>query len=224
MCSGVGACRKNGGGTMCPSYMVTRDEKDTRPGAGPTPCGLVMSARSPPTASRADALDESLDLCLQCKACKTECPSNVDMAKLKAEYLHQKYKTRPGPDRFPADGPHPPYSEPGRLGDRAPGQLRPCGARPSGGFWRRWPGSTVGGSCRASNFDNLRRWFRRHTPDPRAGSRGTGRPDGRLLHHVQQPAGSADRRGPGPGGGPVTGSSWRAWSPAAAGRRSRRGC
>ena len=96
MCSGVGACRKNGGGTMCPSYMVTLDEKDTTRARANT-LRLVMSGAIPADGLASEALDEALDLCLQCKACKTECPSNVDMAKLKAEYLHQKYRTRPVP-------------------------------------------------------------------------------------------------------------------------------
>ena len=94
MCSGVGACRKNGGGTMCPSYMVTLDEKDTTRARANT-LRLVMSGAIPSDGLASEALDDAMDLCLQCKACKTECPSNVDMAKLKAEYLHQKYKTRP---------------------------------------------------------------------------------------------------------------------------------
>ena len=87
MCSGVGACRKVDSGTMCPSYMVTRDEEHSTRGRA-NALRLVMSGALPggntfdnPT------LHDALDLCLQCKACKTECPSNVDMAKLKAEVL-----------------------------------------------------------------------------------------------------------------------------------------
>ena len=93
MCSGVGACRKEGGGTMCPSYMVTRDEEHTTRGRA-NALRLVMSGALPADGLANETLHEALDLCLQCKACKSECPSNVDMAKLKAEFLHQLL---PGP-------------------------------------------------------------------------------------------------------------------------------
>ncbi len=96
LCSGVGACRKVDTGTMCPSYMITRDEDHTTRGRA-NALRLAMSGALPADGLASPALDAVLDLCLQCKACKTECPSNVDMAKLKAEYLHQKYRTRPVP-------------------------------------------------------------------------------------------------------------------------------
>ncbi|MGE3821062.1 MAG: FAD-binding and (Fe-S)-binding domain-containing protein, partial [Isosphaeraceae bacterium] len=95
MCSGVGACRKTTGGTMCPSYMVTRDEMHSTRGRA-NALRLVMTGELRDGWSN-DTLHEALDLCLQCKACKTECPSNVDMAKLKAEVLHQRYQGRPAP-------------------------------------------------------------------------------------------------------------------------------
>ena len=98
MCSGVGACRKTASGTMCPSYMVTRDEIHTTRGRA----NLLRLAMTGELPGQDDGLDnetlhEALDLCLQCKACKTECPSKVDMAKLKAEVLHQHYQNRPRP-------------------------------------------------------------------------------------------------------------------------------
>ncbi len=98
MCSGVGACRKTSGGTMCPSYMVTHDEMHTTRGRANL-LRLVMTGElaSGDGAFDNDVLHEALDLCLQCKACKTECPSKVDMAKLKAEVLHQHYQNRPHP-------------------------------------------------------------------------------------------------------------------------------
>src|SRR5262249_5204851 len=98
MCSGVGACRKTGGGTMCPSYMVTRDEMHTTRGRANL-LRLAMTGAIPSQDAGLDneSLLDALDLCLQCKACKTECPSKVDMAKLKAEVLHQHYEGRPRP-------------------------------------------------------------------------------------------------------------------------------
>ena len=96
LCSGVGACRKPTGGTMCPSYMVTRDEMHTTRGRA-NALRLVMSGAWPADGFDDPTLHEALDLCLQCKACKTECPSNVDMAKLKAEVLYQTFRGKPAP-------------------------------------------------------------------------------------------------------------------------------
>jgi FAD/FMN-containing dehydrogenase/Fe-S oxidoreductase len=97
-CSGIGACRKTSSGTMCPSYMVTRDELHTTRGRANL-LRLAMSGglRFHDGLFDDQTLQESLDLCLQCKACKSECPSKVDMAKLKSEVLYQHYhgQTRP---------------------------------------------------------------------------------------------------------------------------------
>src|SRR5207253_3979954 len=73
MCSGVGACRKTAGGTMCPSYMVTRDEMHTTRGRANL-LRLAMTGALPSQDGGLDneTLHEALDLCLQCKACKTE--------------------------------------------------------------------------------------------------------------------------------------------------------
>jgi FAD/FMN-containing dehydrogenase/Fe-S oxidoreductase len=98
LCSGVGVCRKTDVGTMCPSYMVTRDEEHTTRGRA-NALRLVLTGELTDGFANA-TLSEAIDLCLQCKACKSECPSNVDMAKLKAESLHQLYKSSHVP--FPA--------------------------------------------------------------------------------------------------------------------------
>lgn len=86
MCNGNGECRKLTGGTMCPSYMVTRDEKHSTRGRA-NALRAVISGRIPREAFTSQSMYDALDLCLECKACKTECPSNVDMAKLKYEFL-----------------------------------------------------------------------------------------------------------------------------------------
>ncbi|MCL7987557.1 FAD-binding protein [Sphingobacterium sp. lm-10] len=91
-CSGSGDCRKTevSGGTMCPSFMATRDEKDTtRARANILRQFLTSSAQKNRFAHQ--EIKEVMDLCLSCKACKTECPSQVDMAKMKAEFLQQYY-------------------------------------------------------------------------------------------------------------------------------------
>ena len=90
-CTGVGQCRKTHliGGTMCPSYMATRDEQHTtRARANVLRQALADPATADPW-SRPE-LAEVMDLCLSCKACKSECPSNVDMARLKAEWEQQR--------------------------------------------------------------------------------------------------------------------------------------
>jgi FAD/FMN-containing dehydrogenase/Fe-S oxidoreductase len=86
MCNGVGACRKTLGGTMCPSYMATRDEEATTRGRA-NALRLAMSGRFGKEGIVHERVHEVLDLCLECKACKTECPSNVDMARMKSEHL-----------------------------------------------------------------------------------------------------------------------------------------
>lgn len=94
MCTGVGACRKSNVGTMCPSYMATRDEQHSTRGRA-NALRLAMTGQLGPEGLTHDSVLEVLDLCLSCKACKSECPSNVDMAKLKSEFL-QRYHDRHG--------------------------------------------------------------------------------------------------------------------------------
>ena len=99
-CNGSGDCRKThlSGGTMCPSYMATRNEKDTtRARANILREFLTHSSKT----NRYDHKEiyEVMSLCLSCKACKSECPSNVDMAKLKAEFLQHYYDANGVPFR-----------------------------------------------------------------------------------------------------------------------------
>lgn len=99
-CNGSGDCRKTqiSGGTMCPSYMATRQEKDTTRGrANMLREMLTRSDKANPFAH--DEIKEVMDLCISCKGCKSECPSNVDMAKLKQEWQYQYYKEKGVPFR-----------------------------------------------------------------------------------------------------------------------------
>lgn len=88
-CSGLGACRKIAGGTMCPSFMVTRDEVDSTRGRA-NALRLAMSGQLEDGLANKH-LPEVLDLCVSCKACKAECPSSVDMARLKGEVMQHQY-------------------------------------------------------------------------------------------------------------------------------------
>lgn len=99
-CNGSGDCKRSAvfKGAMCPSYQVTRDEKEaTRARANLLREFLTHSDKPNPFDHK--ELAESLDLCLACKACKSECPSNVDMTKIRAEFLYQYYKQHPLPFR-----------------------------------------------------------------------------------------------------------------------------
>ncbi|MDQ4099230.1 MAG: FAD-binding protein, partial [Chloroflexota bacterium] len=87
MCNGAGVCRKLKAGTMCPSYMATKDEKDTTRGRANALRNALAGKTITPRDFAAKATYDVLDLCISCKACKTECPSSVDMAKLKTEFL-----------------------------------------------------------------------------------------------------------------------------------------
>ena len=91
LCSGVGACRKTSEGTMCPSYMVTREEEHSTRGRANL-LRAVLSGVLPPQELTGRRLFDALDLCLECKGCKAECPANVDMAKLKYEFLARYYQ------------------------------------------------------------------------------------------------------------------------------------
>ena len=97
MCNGVGACRKKLQGTMCPSYMATLDEAHSTRGRANALRAAISGGLED---GLADAqVYEILDLCLECKACKSECPSNVDMAKIKYEFLAHYYEAHGRPLR-----------------------------------------------------------------------------------------------------------------------------
>ncbi len=92
-CVGVGECRRDHGGVMCPSYMVTREEKHSTRGRARL---LFEMLEGEPLRDgwRTDEVADALDLCLACKGCKSDCPMNVDMATYKAEFLSHYYEGR----------------------------------------------------------------------------------------------------------------------------------
>ena len=97
MCNGMGACRKLTG-TMCPSFMATREEEHSTRGRANL-LRAALSGKLPEGTITDQRLYEAMDLCLECKACKSECESGVDMAKLKYEFLDNYYKTNKRPFR-----------------------------------------------------------------------------------------------------------------------------
>src|SRR5207245_1712516 len=103
MCSGVGACRKKLAGTMCPSYMVTREESHSTRGRANV-LRLAMTGALGESGLGDDGVYEALDLCLECRACKSECPVGVDMARFKSEFLADYYQRHGTPLRARALG------------------------------------------------------------------------------------------------------------------------
>ncbi|WP_053057938.1 FAD-binding and (Fe-S)-binding domain-containing protein [Rubrobacter aplysinae] len=91
LCNGSGFCRKKSGGTMCPSYMATLQEEDTTR-ARANMLRSVLDGTLPPEELTGDRMKEVMDLCVGCKACKSECPSQVDVASMKTEVLYQTGK------------------------------------------------------------------------------------------------------------------------------------
>ncbi len=166
LCNGSGVCRKLQGGTMCPSYRATRDEKDTTR-ARANALRLALAGHEPLKSPEGDWVHEVLDLCLMCKACKSECPSNVDMAKLKAEFLNFYYQGRPRPlgQRLMAR-----IYRLNRLGSLAAPLVNWLQRRRV----VRWLLEKLGGIDRRRSlpplhFRHFRRWFARHRPAEGAG-------------------------------------------------------
>jgi FAD/FMN-containing dehydrogenase/Fe-S oxidoreductase len=92
MCNNNGHCRKFDAGTMCPSYRVTRDERHVTRGRANS-LRLALSGQLGPQALASRELYDTLALCVSCKGCKRECPTGVDMAAMKIEFLHQYHRT-----------------------------------------------------------------------------------------------------------------------------------
>ncbi|WP_412517909.1 FAD-binding and (Fe-S)-binding domain-containing protein [Actinomadura madurae] len=126
-CTGVGKCRADNtgaGGVMCPSYLATREEKDSTRGRARV-LQEVVSGKLGPDGWRSEALHDVLDLCLSCKGCASDCPTGIDMASYKAEALHQRYKGRIRPRAHYALGWLPRWT---RLAAKAPAAIRAMNA------------------------------------------------------------------------------------------------
>jgi len=138
-CVGVGKCRADttaSGGVMCPSYLATRDEKDSTRGRSRVLQELANGTLV--EGFRSAEVAEALDLCLSCKGCSSDCPTGVDMATYKAEVLYQRYRRRPRPPAHYSLGWLPRWA---RLASRAPGLANAAlGAPPLAGLARRMGG------------------------------------------------------------------------------------
>ncbi|HXJ38993.1 MAG TPA: FAD-binding and (Fe-S)-binding domain-containing protein, partial [Bryobacteraceae bacterium] len=103
MCSGVGACRKKLSGNMCPSFMVTREESASTRGRANV-LRLAMTGKMGESGLGDEGVKEALDLCLECRGCKAECPVGVDVARFKSEFLADYYSRHGVPPKARALG------------------------------------------------------------------------------------------------------------------------
>ena len=160
-CNGSGDCRKSHlmGGTMCPSYRATRNERDTtRARANILREVLTHSTKANPFDS--DEIGPVMDLCLSCKGCKAECPSNVDVARLKAEWLQQRYDARGVPMRARLIGG---FSRAMALASIAPGVFNFLVTNTTtANLFKRFAGFAQGRSMPKLNKIPLRRWHQIH--------------------------------------------------------------
>ncbi|MCB9080543.1 MAG: FAD-binding protein [Lewinellaceae bacterium] len=165
-CSGSGDCRKLAhvsGGVMCPSYMATRQEKDSTRGRANTLREMLTRTQQGENAFSHPELYEVMDLCLSCKGCTSECPSNVDMATLKAEFLHQYYRTNGVPLRSQA------FAFIGTLnglGSAVPALSNAVlKGKWTGGLLKKWLGVAPARNL-PTIHRSLQRWFKRTRPRP----------------------------------------------------------
>ncbi|MEU6674329.1 FAD-linked oxidase C-terminal domain-containing protein [Streptomyces sp. NPDC046925] len=169
-CMNIGLCRKSGSGAMCPSYMATRKEEDSTRGRA----GALVKALSEPDPKAAlgdERLHEILDLCLMCKACKSECPLGVDMATLKSETLSHYHDTHGVPLRSRLFGA---IRLLNRLGSAtAPLSNLPGRVAPVRRLMDRLAGIAPQRPLPVFVRRNLLRWFRRRKPGGFPVTRGT---------------------------------------------------
>ena len=171
-CNGTGDCRKThlSGGTMCPSYMATKNEKDTtRARANILREFLTNSEKM----NRFDHKEiyEVMDLCLSCKGCKSECPSNVDVAKLKAEFLQQYYDANGVPFRSKLIAN---FTSSAKLGAMLPGLYNSVmTSKAIGNLVKRIAGFALERSMPTIHKTTLRKWFNKRHPQPLKGSKKT---------------------------------------------------
>ncbi|MFG2822887.1 FAD-linked oxidase C-terminal domain-containing protein [Kitasatospora sp. NPDC048365] len=166
-CTGVGKCRASAPApdtVMCPSYLATRDEKDSTRGRA-----RVLQELANGTLVRgwqAPEVAEALDLCLACKGCSADCPSGVDMAAYKAEYLYQRYRRRLRPASHYALGLLPVWA---RLASLAPGLANRVLSGPLGGLGRAAAGLDRRRELPRFAPQTFREWFANRPGPPPAG-------------------------------------------------------
>ena len=163
-CVGVGKCRSDHGGVMCPSYRATHDEKDSTRGRARA-LEEMLRGELDTAGWRSESVHEALDLCLACKGCASDCPVNVDMATYKSEFLHHHYRRRLRPMAHYSLGWLPLWLRLARGPLRAassPGRL----TRALAGLGKRLGGVAPERDLPAPAEQSFTRWFRRHHRAP----------------------------------------------------------
>ena len=168
-CMNIGVCRKTATGVMCPSYMATRDEEHSTRGRA-NALLHALSLPDPAAALGSERLHGILDLCLECKACQSECPLGVDMAALKTETLAAYYDQHGVPLRARLFGS---IRALNRLGSAAAPVANLAGRwRPARRAAERWPGISAERPLPVFQRPDLRRWFGRRQPPAGLASQG----------------------------------------------------
>jgi FAD/FMN-containing dehydrogenase/Fe-S oxidoreductase len=161
-CNGVGECRKSHlmGGTMCPSYMATRNEQDTTRARANLLRQVLTHPRDVANPWDSEEIKGVMDLCLSCKGCKSECPSNVDVAKLKAEWQQHYHDTHGVPlrSRLIAN-----FTSSMRLAALAPRFYNWLVTAPDTARWiKQFSGFAAGRSLPQLHATTLAAWFAKH--------------------------------------------------------------
>ncbi|MGN6493763.1 MAG: FAD-linked oxidase C-terminal domain-containing protein, partial [Agriterribacter sp.] len=170
-CNGSGDCRKThlSGGTMCPSYMATKNEKDTTRARANILREFLTHSNKINRFNHKE-IYEVMDLCLSCKGCKSECPSNVDVAKLKAEFLQQYYDDNGVPFRSKLVAN---FSALSRLGSTVPGLYNfAVTNKLIGGTIKKIAGFAPDRSMPTLYRTTLKSWYRKHRQQNGASSTG----------------------------------------------------
>jgi Fe-S oxidoreductase len=182
-CVGVGKCRRHEHGTMCPSYMVTREEKHSTRGRARLLWEMLNNSLLQKQGWRDESVKDALDLCLSCKGCKADCPMNVDMATYKAEFLSHYYKHRPRPVHAYAFGLIHVWAQ---LAQFSPALVNFINRAPfTSSLVKKFIGIATQREMPAFATQSFKQWFRKTRPDLMAGrARRPGRsgaPGGRAL-------------------------------------------
>ncbi len=164
-CNGSGDCRKThlSGGTMCPSYMATKNEKDTTRARANILREFLTNSDKMNRFNHKEIYDV-MDLCLSCKGCKSECPSNVDVAKLKAEFLQQYYDANGVPFRTKLIAN---FTSSAKLGSLLPGVYNSVmTSKAIGNMVKRIAGFAQERSMPTIHKETLRKWFAKRKTQP----------------------------------------------------------